>query len=123
MAKNQMRRLSSPVVKQDKASLAALQNIKDYKPTNAAYKVADIETADEAVDADRKTETQLAADAKNARDNAVASEWKLHNLILGAKKQVVAQYGEDSNEVQSVGLKKKSAYKSGGKKKFALKAA
>ncbi|MDQ6631631.1 MAG: hypothetical protein M3Y82_07715 [Verrucomicrobiota bacterium] len=27
---------------------------------------------------------------------------------LGAKKQVIAQYGEDSNEVQSIGLKKKS---------------
>ena len=75
MAKNQMRRLSSQVVKQDKASLAALQNIKDYKPTNTAFKLADIVTADEALDADRKTETQLAADAKSARDNAVACEW------------------------------------------------
>ena len=119
-----MRRLSSPVVAQDKASLAALQNIDDYKPSDATYKVADIETADKAVDADRKKETQLTADAKNARDRAVCSEWKLHNLILGAKKQVVAQYGEDSDEIQSVGLKKKSAYKSGGKKKaVTLKAA
>ena len=117
MAKNQTRRLSSQVVAQDKASLAALQDIDDYKPTNAAYKVADIAIADEAVDKDRTKETQLAADAKNARDHAVTSEWKLHNLILGAKKQVVAQYGEDSDEVQAVGLKKKSAYKTGGKKK------
>ena len=31
--------------------------------------------------------------------------------MLGAKDQVVAQYGRDSNEVQSVGLKKASEYR------------
>ena len=123
MAKNQTRRLSSQIVAQDKASLAALQDIDDYKPTNAAYKLPDIEAADDAVDVDRKKETQIAKNARNARDRAVACEWALHNLILGAKKQVIAQYGEDSDEVQAVGLKKKSAYKSGGKKKSTLKAA
>jgi hypothetical protein len=62
----------------------------------------------------------------SARNRAVAAEWDLHNKILGAKKQVVALYGEDSDEVQAVGLKKKSDWKrSGGRKAKAdgLKAA
>jgi hypothetical protein len=37
--------------------------------------------------------------------------------MLGAKNQVKAQFGDSSNEIQSLGLKKKSEYKSGGKKK------
>jgi hypothetical protein len=31
--------------------------------------------------------------------------------MLGAKDQVVAQFGRDSNEVQSLGLKKASEYR------------
>ena len=38
-------------------------------------------------------------------------EWEFHNLILGAKDQVTAQFGRDSNEVQAVGLKKASERK------------
>ena len=32
-------------------------------------------------------------------------------MLLGAKDQVIAQYGSDSDQVQSLGLKKKSDYK------------
>jgi hypothetical protein len=31
--------------------------------------------------------------------------------MLGAKDQIVAQFGRDSNEAEAVGLKKKSEYK------------
>jgi hypothetical protein len=43
-----------------------------------------------------------------ARDNLAAAEWDYHNAILGTKEQAIAQFGSDSNEVQSLGLKKKS---------------
>jgi len=41
------------------------------------------------------------------------SRWwgALHNAILGAKTQVLAQYGADSDAIQSLGLKKKSERK------------
>ena len=32
-------------------------------------------------------------------------------MLLGAKDQVIAQYGSDSDQVQSLWLKKKSEYK------------
>lgn len=51
---------------------------------------------------------QAATDA--ARDDAVAAERDFHDFILGAKDQIKAQYGKDSNEVQSMGLKKKREY-------------
>ncbi len=65
----------------------------------------------------RESESQAGFAWKAARDQAVAAERAFHNKILGAKKQVVAQFGVDSDEVQAVGLKKKSEYKrSGGRK-------
>jgi len=51
-----------------------------------------------------------------ARDDATAAEWAFHNAILGVKKQVIAQYGEDSNEMQSLGLTKKSEIVRPGRK-------
>jgi hypothetical protein len=60
----------------------------------------------------QSAETQAEAAYKAARDNAVAAEWAFHNAVLGAKEQVIAQFGKDSNEVQAIGLKKKSERKS-----------
>ena len=53
----------------------------------------------------------------------VAAEWARHNLVLGMRTQVKAQFGDDSNELQSVGLKKKSEYKKKTSKKAATKPA
>ena len=52
----------------------------------------------------RPRPTALAA----ARDAAVAAEWAFHNAVLGSKTQVDAQYGENSDQRQSLGRKKKS---------------
>jgi len=46
-----------------------------------------------------------------AHDAAITTQWEHHNLILGVKDQVIAQYGADSDEVASLGLKKKSERK------------
>jgi hypothetical protein len=56
-------------------------------------------------------EAQTAAAAAAARDNAAGKEWNFHNLMLGVKDQVTAQFGRSSNQVQSLGRKKESEYK------------
>jgi len=48
-------------------------------------------------------------DAK--RDAAVAAQWGLSQHHPRAKNQVTAQYGEDSDQLASLGLKKKSERK------------
>jgi hypothetical protein len=65
-----------------------------------------------AMDAAQATETQKFADADAARDDATAAEWDFHNALLGAKDQVKAQFGADSNEWQALGLTKKSEFAS-----------
>jgi hypothetical protein len=111
MAKDQSKRVNSAVIETDKASFAALKAITNYAPANTAFATAAITTAQAELDAAQQAEAQTAAAAAAARDNAVAKEWAFHNLVLGAKDQVVAQFGRDSNEVQAVGLKKASEFK------------
>jgi hypothetical protein len=59
----------------------------------------------------RVAEAQAEAAFKAARDATVAAEWAAHNVMIGVKEQVKAQYGSASDEVQALGLKKKTEYK------------
>jgi len=111
MAKDQSKRITPPVLEADRASFAALQTIAGYAPANSAFALAKVTEAEAAVRAARAAEAQAEAALASARDTAVASEWEFHNLIVGAKDQVTAQFGRDSNEVQAMGLKKASERK------------
>lgn len=107
---DQTRRLSPPQIQADRDAFAALQAIAGYAPANPAYALAAIAAARASLDGAQQAETQADAAAAAARDSAVAREWEFHNLMLGAKDQIIAQFGKDSNEVQAVGLKRKSEY-------------
>lgn len=117
MANNQTRRIAPPILQADRDSFASLQAITSYTPANAAYTGTAISALRQAMEAKQAAETQAAAALAAARDEAVAAEWAFHNAMLGAKEQIVAQFGKDSNELQSLGLKKKSEYMRGGGKK------
>lgn len=110
MAKDESRRIKPALIEADKASFAALKAITNYAPANPVFASAAITAAQAELDAAQQAEAQTAA-AAAARDNAVAKEWAFHNLVLGAKDQVVAQFGRDSNEVQAIGLKRASEFK------------
>lgn len=111
MAKNQSSRLNSTIIEADKTSFAALQGIDGYTPANPAYAMSALTAAQTALVNAQTVETQAEAAMATARDNAAAKEWEFHNLMLGVKDQVVAQFGRDSNEVQALGMKKASEYK------------
>lgn len=107
------RRLSKKVLQEDRESYAALQAITSYKPANAAFELTNIDVSFNAMNTKQTTEVQKKADAAAASDDAADSEYFFHNNVLGAKAQIAAQYGDDSNEYQSLGLKKKSEYNLG----------
>ena len=44
-------------------------------------------------------------------DARAAAESEFHVFMLAVKEQVIAQYGKSSDQVQSLGLKKKTEYK------------
>jgi len=111
MAKNQNNRIRPAQLQADLDALTALRSFSDYAPANPAYAMQKLESSltglKSAQDAELAAQNTLAS----ARDAASAAEWDLHNMLLGAKDQVIAQYGSDSDQVQSLGLKKKSEYK------------
>jgi hypothetical protein len=111
MAKDETKRLNPSVLEADKTAFAALQSMANYTTANPAYTSAAVTAAHAELLAAQAEETQAAAAAASARDNAVGREWGFHNLMLGVKDQVTAQFGRNSNEVQALGLKKASEYK------------
>lgn len=113
MANNKTKRLRPSVLQADIDGFAALQVIADYNPVNASFGIASVESAKIAMETKQTEEVQKQTAAESARDDTVAAEWTFHDFMLGVKNQVKAQYGPDSNEYQSLGLKKKSEYRTG----------
>jgi hypothetical protein len=46
-----------------------------------------------------------------ATDHLAVARWNFHNVILQVKEQIRAQFGSDSVEIQSLGLKRASERK------------
>ena len=119
MARNQNKRLGPVLLQADVDALTALRNISDYTPANSAYA---LQIAEDALTNMKNTQdAELAAQnvLGTARDASAVAEWEFHNLMLGVKEQVIAQYGKSSDELQALGLKKKSEYKAPGARKKA----
>ena len=112
MAKNETVRVRPAQIQEDRDAFASLKNITAYAPANANFTVAKVQTAQDDLVQKREFEMQKEGEWDAARDEAVAAEWAFHNAVLGAKDQVKAQFGADSNELQSLGLTKKSERKS-----------
>lgn len=112
MAKDQSKRINPAILEADRNSFAALQAVAGYAPANPAFALPAITAAQTAMAGAQNAEAQAAAAAAAARDGAVAKEWEFHNLVLGAKTQIIAQFGKDSTEVQALGLKRASERKS-----------
>jgi hypothetical protein len=111
MAHNQTIRIRPAVLQNDLNTLAAIAGIETYNPSNTDCKVENLQTAATSMTAAEDEEIRSQGIAMEKRDDAASKEWEFHNLILAAKAQVIAQYGDDSSEVQKLGLKKKSEYR------------
>ncbi len=111
MSKNPSRRLSPSVLSEDETIFNALQNMAGYTPPNSSYTVAAISQALGAMRDAQTDEDQGEAAQATRRDTSISKEWAFHDLILGAKQQVIALFGKDSTQVQELGLKRKSDYK------------
>ena len=117
MADSKTRKLSPKVLQDDIDAYAALKAIGTYKPSNSAFEIGIGDAAKVEKEAAQMKRVQDDATAAASRDDETAKEWIFHDFITGAKTQIKAQFGDSSNEVQALGLKKKSEYKNPSKKK------
>lgn len=111
MAKDETKRLTTAVMKNDETAFNALEKINGYVPSNPAYTIDALRRGFDEMNAARAAEDQIAAALATANDKAISAEWKFHNLMLIAKDHVISIFGKDSLELQEIGLKKISDYK------------
>ena len=95
-------RLNKRVQQEDIDAYAALQAIRNYAPNNPGFELAEVTASHDAMRAKQTDEVQKNAAADAAEDAAETSERAFHNKMLGAKNQVKAQYGENSDEYASL---------------------
>jgi hypothetical protein len=123
MAKNQTKPVDAGTLADDKSAVDACKEITTYTPAKPEFNQAALDASQTALEAADTAYNQTEKAFATVRDKRVAAQWARHNLVLGMRTQVKAQFGDDSNELQSVGLKKKSEYKTKSTKKAAAKPA
>jgi len=116
MAKNQTVRIRPALLQADLDAYTALQAMRDYAPANAAYDNETVQSRPQALRSAQRAEVNAQNALAAARDAAAAAEWEFHNMLLGVKEQVIAQYGKNSDQVQALGLKKKTECKAPARK-------
>ena len=108
MAPQPIARLAPAVVEADRATLRALHDLSDYTPINPAYSAAALRELEAAMAEAMLAEERARIALEMMRDKAIEATQTFHDAILGAKAQVIAQYGSNSHAVQAIGLKRKS---------------
>ena len=106
MAKNT--RLTPNKLAEVKASFEGLKSIGNYTPVKAEFKVLEIEMVAAAIDDLTAQEAQLLAQLGDIRDQLADKGTQFTQKMKGAAQQVIAQFGDDSAEIQKLGRKRTS---------------
>jgi len=117
---NTSRRLSAQLLDQDIDALNGFNTVQGYSTKRKEATPEALQQAYQTMLTQQQTETEKLALYRAAADAARLAEWEFHNAILAMKEVVRGQFGTDSNEAQSVGLKKKSDRKRPTRQKVAL---
>lgn len=116
---NTNRRLSPQILNQDTNSLNGFNTIQGYSTKRQEATPEALQQAYQTMLAMQQAETEKLALYRAASDAARLAEWEFHNAVLAMKEVVRGQFGADSDEAQSVGLKKKSERKRPTRQKLA----
>jgi hypothetical protein len=108
VAIKQNRRLRAEDLDADRKALIGIQTLDGYAPRNPSCTGAALAALGQQITQAQQDEIRAAQALERARNAAIAAEWELHNALLTAKNEVRVQYGDDSDAVQVLGLKKRS---------------
>jgi hypothetical protein len=119
MAKRTTTKVTQRVLQQDQQIAKAVLGLKDYNPANKEFTSQKLQEALKQVEEATAAEQQATEALAAAKERSAKLETAFHELVLGVKRQVLAQYGDDSDEITSLGMKKKSERKYGRPRKSA----
>lgn len=112
------RRLPPGDLERDLAAQDAIGELTDFAPGNPQHKHAALDALKQTMLDKQTAEAAASRAATTARDEAADAEMIYHDAVKGARVSVKGQYGEDSNEAQSVGFKKASEIQRGRRKQL-----
>lgn len=108
MSTSSNRRIASKTLEEDRYALIGLQSLDSYAPTNSNFDTATLTMLHSQMLAVQSELISAVQKVENLRDKVAEAENAFHKGIQGAKNQAIAQYGDDSLEIQMLGLKRKS---------------
>ncbi len=119
MATNKTKPIDPQMLQDDKDAVTAILAIDGYTSQKPEFdksvmysKTNNMETGKKVDLAKAEADLVLAENTLAAvRDRMVAMQWAQHEWVLGAREQIAAKYGKNSDEYAASGLKKKSEYK------------
>ncbi len=91
-----------------KSGFAGLKGVAGYAPVKAEFSVATIQPIETAIDALTTQEAQLSAQLADVRDQLADKGAEFTQKMKGARQQSIAQFGDDSAEIQALGRKRSS---------------
>jgi len=110
-----MNRRTTPVppttLAADHTTVIALQGLSDYQPMNASYSTTQLLQMQAALAQADQAEKAAEVALAQARSVRLAASHAYHNLVVGARAQVIAQYGPDAPAISLIGLTRKSERK------------
>lgn len=111
------RKLRAEAIQSDKDAFAALGKVSNYKPASEDLTLDNLSRVKAEADSMHTARVQTRNAYRSADDDAREKEIEFHNLMTRVKKNMLAQFGEDSNEAQALGLKKQSEHRITGHRK------
>jgi hypothetical protein len=104
-------RVTATALAADREAVLALQDLLDYTPRNPAHSTPALQQLEAELTQAQQAESRARRALDMARNHADEVAQRFHNAVLGAKAEVIVQYGSDSPAVEHVGLKRKSERK------------
>jgi hypothetical protein len=105
------RRLAPKRIKQDVQAFQSLNTVSNYAPMRDEATEAGLQQRYQAMLDSQRQETEAEIQLKASRDQARQAEWEFHGAVLAMKQSVLGQFGPNSDEIQSLGYKRKSLRK------------
>lgn len=100
--------LARAVIVSDRAALNALKDIDAYAPRNPDYSTATLGELEAALSEAERAVAHAQRALDTARHRLIQAAWGFHNGVLGAKSEIITQFGPDSFAVHAIGLRRKS---------------
>jgi len=116
MSNNAKRRIPPKVLLEDIKTFHALATIKGYAPHDPDLTIEAITATHNELVADQIAFVQGQIALDRLRDKLIATEHRIHGQVGSSKDAVRGQFGDDSEEIATVGLKRASERKRGSAK-------